>query len=99
MKKVSQPKKLGSSVSSWIRSARMGPGARIRKVWDDRVEPSLKVKARLAELKSDTLWVEVETSAALEEMATYGREPILRELASEGIREVRFVLPRKRPWR
>lgn len=95
-KRQAEPRTVGSWVSQWIRSTRSSESARIYQAWEERVEPRLRGGARLSKWESGTLWVEVDSSAALEEISTYGRESILSELAPEGVREIRFVLARRR---
>ena len=92
-----EPDKVGSWVQRWIRSTRASQGAKVYQAWQERVDPSLRGRARIRDLRSGTLWIEVDSSAALEELSTYGREAILSTLAPEGVRDLRFTLSRRRP--
>ena len=87
---------MGSWVSRWIRSAQRKDGARIYRAWQESVDPAIRSRARLSDWKAGTLWIEVDSSAALEELSTYRRESILSTLGPEGVRDVRFVLARRR---
>ena len=73
-------------------------GWRAVQEWPDAVGPALARRTRAVSFQEGTLLVEVEGSAWMHELGYLKQELIRmvnRELGSDRVREVRFVVPRK----
>ena len=90
------PRPIGSFVSRWLRSSRTSGAARVFRLWEDRVDAAIRQRTRLAEYRSGTLVIEVESSTYLHELSHFRRPELLRILADEGVSDLRFrLMPRR----
>lgn len=92
-----EPKRLGPTLARWLRSSRSSGPARVYQAWEDRIDPSIRRRARPVDWKSGTLWVEVATSSLLHELSSFRRNEMVQILQDEGVMDIRFVQTGHRP--